>query len=303
MSQLDVVNWSPTVALQRSQRPSQAEGWLATFERLGAEVRKATAPWLGTEEGGREVGSTGAGGDRTLEIDQRAEDLVLHELRGLANRGERFSVLSEEVGLVELGAEYPRVVLDPVDGSPNAQRGIRMVGVMMSLLEGPTVADVVLGTTIDMTSGERWSAIRGAGAFRDGRPLRPVRFATGDQIEVLGLHALPSDLPRAWPLLRSVSTFRQLYCMSLSLTYTAAGGIDVFCSPRRARIFDLTAGLLMVQEVGGVVTNLAGEPIDGLVVDLETRTTLLCSAHPDLHQLALEHAGELASGTKALLDR
>jgi fructose-1,6-bisphosphatase/inositol monophosphatase family enzyme len=116
------------------------------------------------------------------------------------------------------------------------------------------------------------------------------------RIEVLGLHALPSDLERAWPLLQSVSTFRQFYCMSLSLAYTAAGALDVFCSPRRARIFDLTAGLLMVQEVGGVVSDLDGASIDELPVNLETRTTLLCSAHPDLHQLAVELARSRSGG-------
>jgi len=267
------------------------------------KVREVVGPLLGTLAGGAETGATGAGGDRTLEIDRHAEDLVLSELRALAARGERFSVLSEEVGLVDLGAEYPRVVLDPVDGSPNAQRGLPVVGVMLSLLAGPTVNDVALGTTIDMTTGERWSAIRSAGAFHDGRPLRPMRAASEDTIDVLGLHALPSDLPRAWPLLRSVATFRQLYCMSLSLAYTAAGGIDVFCSSRRARIFDLTAGLLMIGEVGGVVTDLDGAPINQLAVDLQTRTTLLCSAHPGLHRLALEYTRKPAGETEALLDR
>ncbi|MBJ7601119.1 MAG: hypothetical protein JF922_23980 [Candidatus Dormibacteraeota bacterium] len=287
---------------QRSRRLSNQE-WLATFERVALKVREVVGPLLGTQAGGAEIGTTGAGGDRTLEIDRHAENLVLSELRALAAGGQRFSVLSEEIGLIDLGAEYPRVVLDPVDGSPNAQRGLPVVGVMLSLLEGPTVSDVALGTTVDMTTGDRWSAIRGAGAFRDGRPLRPIRAGAANRIDVLGLHALPVDLPRAWPLLRSVATFRQLYCMSLSLAYSAAGSIDVFCSSRRARIFDLTAGLLMIREVGGIVTDLDGAPIHQLAVDLETRTTLLCSAYPGLHRLALEHAQKPVGNTETLLDR
>ena len=49
----------------------------------------------------------------------------------------------------------------------------------------------------------------------------------------------------------------------------------------------------MIREAGGVVTDLEGRPIDGLPVDLRTRTTLLCSAHQDLHRLGLEllHGG------------
>jgi myo-inositol-1(or 4)-monophosphatase len=264
--------------------------WLAVFERLAADVRREAGPLLGTEVGGVEIGTVGAGGDRTLEVDRRAEEIVLAELSELAEQGQRFSVLSEEIGLVEFGAEYPLVVVDPIDGSPNARRGLRMVGVMLSLLEGPLVRDVVAGVTVDLTSGERWSVVRGEGVTFNGRPLRSTRLATHRQIEVLGLHALPNDLDRAWPLLRGVRTFRQLYCMSLALTYTAAGGLDVFCSSRRARIFDLTAGLLTIREAGGVVSDLEGRSIEALPVDLQTRTTLLCSAHPDLHQLAVELA-------------
>src|SRR5439155_18997304 len=135
-------------------------------------------------------------------------------------------------------------------------------------------------------------ALRGVGAFRAGHPFISERKTERPQIDVLGLHALPADIKRAWPLLRRVATFRQFYCMSLSLAYTAAGGFDVFCSSRRARIFDLTAGLLLIKEVGGAVSDLGGGSLDDLPVDLETRTTLLCSAHPDLHKLAVE----LASG-------
>jgi myo-inositol-1(or 4)-monophosphatase len=266
--------------------------WLAVFDRLAGDVRREAEPLLGTAVGGTEIGTVGAGGDRTLEMDRRAEDVVLDGLRELANDGQQFSVLSEEVGMVQLGAEYPRVVVDPIDGSPNARRGLRMVGVMLSLMEGPCVRDVVVGVTLDLTSGERWSVVRGEGVTHNGQPLQPVRAMSDRQIDVLGLHALPGDLDLAWPLLRSVATFRQFYCMSLSLTYTAAGGIDVFCSPRRARIFDLTAGLLSIREIGGVVSDLTGTSIEDLPVDLETRTTLLCSAHPDLHQLAVRLAND-----------
>jgi myo-inositol-1(or 4)-monophosphatase len=69
----------------------------------------------------------GAGGDRTMELDRVAESIVLDELRALADRGERFSVLSEEVGLRSFGAPHPLVVVDPVDGSLNAKQGIPFI--------------------------------------------------------------------------------------------------------------------------------------------------------------------------------
>jgi myo-inositol-1(or 4)-monophosphatase len=276
-------------------RQLTAQEWLPILEGIAAEARGVAAPLLGTA-GGVEVGTVGAGGDRTLEVDRQAEEAMLAGLRGVASRGTRFSVLSEEMGLIDLGAEYPRVVIDPIDGSPNAARGLRMVGLMLSLMTGPAVRDVAAGVTMDLTSGDTWTALRGGGAFREGRQLVPERKCEGANIDVLGLDALPADIKRAWPLLRRAATFRQFYCMSLSLVYTAAGGIDVFCSSRRARIFDLTAGLLTIWESGGVVTDLDGQEIEDLPVDLQTRMTLLCSAHADLHRVAVEHASEHGGG-------
>lgn len=281
----EAVRFGPKVQLT-------VQEWLPILERLAAEARDVAAPLLGTTSGGAEIGSIGAGGDRTLEVDRQAEESMLAGLRDVASHGARFSVLSEEAGLIDLGADYPRIVIDPIDGSPNAARGLRMVGLMLSLLTGPFVRDVAAGVTMDLTCGERWTAVKGVGAFRDGRRIVPDRRPSGTTIEVLGLHALPSDVQRAWPLLSRVETFRQFYCMSLSLVYTAEGGIDVFCSSRRARIFDLTAGLLTIEESGGMVTDIDGHQIGEVPVDLETRTTLLCSAHKDLHDLALTLAAD-----------
>src|SRR6266516_4274100 len=96
-------------------KPMNADEWLPVFESLTARVRRDVGPLIGTQAGGKETGSIGAGGDQTLEVDRRAEELVLDGLRELAESGHRFSVLSEEAGTVDFGAEYPRVVVDPVD--------------------------------------------------------------------------------------------------------------------------------------------------------------------------------------------
>jgi myo-inositol-1(or 4)-monophosphatase len=271
-----------------SRRLVDGQDWLPVFSRMGVHVRQAILPLLGTEGGGREIGTTGAGGDRTLEVDRQAEEVVMTEFQSLAAEGHRFSVLSEEVGLVDFGAEYPRVVVDPVDGSSNARRGgLCAVGVVFSLLDGPTVGDVSVGYTIDVLTGQEWTALRNSGAFSNNRPLLPLRAAEPDHIEVLCLHALPRDLPNAWGVLTRAVQFRQLWCVSLSLVHTADGGMDLFCSPRLARVFDMTAGFLMMREVGGAATDMNGLPLTDLPVDLSTRTTVLCSAHPSIHSYAL----------------
>lgn len=263
------------------------QDWLRVFESVADRIREAVLPLLGTDTGRAELGR-GAGGDRTMELDHRAEETALAELRGVAVGRGGFSLLSEEAGLVDLGADWPRVLLDPVDGSLNAKRGLPVVGTMLALLRGPTLGDVRTGHVLNLISGERWQAVRAHGALHDGRPIRPMRPGPPGRIEVLALESGPRHVLRAAPLIERAAKVRLFGSMALSMAHAAAGGVDVHCSTMPGRAFDMGASALMVSEVGGLVTDLGGNRVDGLAADLQTRTTLLASAHPDLHAVALE---------------
>lgn len=233
----------------------------------------------------------GAGGDRTVELDRSAEVEALAVLRDVAKMGERFSVLSEEAGLVDMGASFPRVLLDPVDGSRNAKRGIPVVGMMLALLEGPAVADVRVGFVLNTIGGETWHAVRGGGSFHQGARFAAVRQAPEGRIEVLSLETSTRSLLAAGPLIERSGRLRMLGSTALALAHTATGGMDVHCTPTPHRLFDMAAGVLMIEEVGGLATDLQGRPLRELDAGLETQTTALCSAHPDLHEIALAALG------------
>ena len=244
------------------------------------------APLSGTEAGRKQL-EMGAGGDRTVEVDRVSEAAVFAELEELARRGEKFSVLSEEVGLRRFGADHPLVVVDPIDGSLNAKQGLPFFNVMLALLDGPTIADVSVGSVVNLSSGDRWTAVRGAGTQRNGEPVRPLPPARGGHIELLGLESTPRSLTAAWPLIERCGKVRILGSMALSLAHTATGGIDVFCAPLPMRVFDMAASLLLISEAGGVATDAEGHSLDALECNLATRTTLLCSADRSLHAMAL----------------
>ena len=89
-------------------------------------------------------------------------------------------------------------------------------------------------------------------------------------------------------LVRSATKLRLLGSMAISIAHAATGGFDLFCAPLRLRVFDMTASLLLLKEVGGVATDLKGGSLDGLEVGFAVRTTLLASADPAAHRLALE---------------
>jgi myo-inositol-1(or 4)-monophosphatase len=242
---------------------------------------------IGTEGGRREI-STGAGGDQTVEIDRLAEECAMAAFERAEGRGLAFSVLSEEVGLRSFGADFPLVVMDPIDGSLNAKQGVPCYAIMLSLLAGPVVADLRAGYVMNLVNGEDFSAIKGGGAHRRHEPFRPLPRRDPARLEVVALESSPGSLLAATPLLKRAQKLRILGSMALSLAHTATGSFDVFCSPLSARVFDMTASLLLLAEVGGVATDMEGASLDGLAVGFSVRTTLLAAADPAAHALALE---------------
>ena len=273
-----------------SRGPLSSDEWLDLFSQIGRGVRSAVLPLSGTEAG-RAPLSVGAGGDTTIEIDRVAEAVVFSELAGLAERGERFSVLSEEAGHRSFGAEYPLVLVDPVDGSLNAKQGVPLFGLMLAVLDGPAVADTYAGLVLNLNTGEEWRAIRRQGAWRGGRPLTPMNRADNARIELLGLESTPRSITVARPLVERSNKIRILGSMALSIALTSAGGFDVFCAPIPMRVFDMAASLLLLGEAGGVATNTKGEALGRLRCGLDSRSTLLCAPTRELHAEALKLLG------------
>ncbi len=248
------------------------------------------APLSGTEAG-RRPHAVGAGGDTTVEVDSVAEAIVFSALAGMAERGERFSVLSEEAGRREFGADYPLVLVDPVDGSINAKQGIPLFGLMLAVLDGPTVGDTLAGLVLNLSTGEEWRAARGQHATRGRERVSVLARSQPDRLEVVGLESTPRALKLAGPLVERASKIRILGSMALSIALTSAGAFDAFCAPIPVRVFDMAASLLVLREAGGVATTVEGAPLDGLRCDLTTRATLLCAPTRELHTEALRILG------------
>jgi myo-inositol-1(or 4)-monophosphatase len=221
-----------------------------------------------------------------------AEAAVFSALAGLAERGEKFSVLSEEAGRREFGAEYPLVLVDPVDGSLNAKQGIPLFGLMLAVLDGPTVGDTLAGLVVNLSTGEQWRAARGQHATRAGERVSVLRRSQPDRFEIVGLESTPRALKLAAPLVERASKIRILGSMAISIALTSAGAFDAFCAPIPVRVFDMAASLLVLHEAGGVATTLEGAPLDHLRCDLTTRATLLCAPTRELHTEALGILGK-----------
>ena len=151
--------------------------WLGLCRRSAAGLRELLAQAPTSRERVTETGVVGEGGDRTLVIDQAAEDVVFAELRArCTTTGARFTAVSEERGIVDFGDPGVLVVIDPIDGSLNAKRGLAHHALSIAVADGPTMADVRLGYVYDV--GTARGVARGARRGRVAR-RRAARRAAG----------------------------------------------------------------------------------------------------------------------------
>ena len=231
--------------------------WLGAARAAVRELQEVLAAAPTTAERARETGTRGEGGDRTLEIDAAAEEAVFRRLEALHADGHRFVAFSEERGRVDFGGGSTRVVIDPLDGSKNAKRGLPHHALSIAVADGATMADVRFGFVHDFGADEEWVAELGAGARLNGRPLDPAagERRVGGKIELLGIESADPRWVRdsAEELAGAAHRLRAIGAIAVSLCQVAAARLDGMVTLRRCRAVDVAAGQLIVREAGGVV--------------------------------------------------
>src|ERR687888_1760965 len=236
-----------------------APDWLGASRRAAAALRSMRAERTTIAERVIETGTRGEGGDRTLEIDALAEDAVFAELRGLHDAGARFTVVSEERGTVDFGGDGLVVVVDPIDGSLNAKRGLPHHCVSIAVAEGPTMADVVFGFVQDFGPDEEWVAFRGEGATLNGAPLdRRIgerRWASDGKLELVGFESADPRwvLQSAAGLVQVAHRLRAIGTIAAALCQVGAARFDGMLTLKGCRAVDAAAAQLIVREAGGLV--------------------------------------------------
>src|SRR4051794_6506529 len=256
--------------------------WLAACRRAAAAVGNMLTEATTAAERVEETGPRGCGGDNTLVIDAQAEALVFKELERLhRDEGAQFSVVSEERGLVDFGGTGTVIVVDPIDGSLNAKRGLPHHALSIAVAEGPTMADVAFAFVQDYGPNEEWHAFRGGGAFLDRRPL-PTGVEErwdGDKLELLGIESADPRWVReaADDLADAAHRVRALGTLAVTMCQVAAARMDAMVSIRNCRAVDVAASQLIVRESGGVVVFTAFEEPLGAPLDVDPHSPVIAA--------------------------
>jgi len=256
--------------------------WLETCRAAAADVVGVLAA-LPTRLEREPVLRAGEGGDDTTAVDAAAEQAVVARLEALHASGVDFTLVSEELGERAYGEGGPwRIVVDPIDGSNNAKRGIPFFSLSIAVADGPALADAVFGYVYDFGTGEEWTATRGGGAFLDGARLGAVR--PKDTIEILSFEATTTAFvaDRVPAMVGLAERLRVMGSLALSLCHLAAGRVDAVCSLKPARSVDVAAAALLVRECGLAIELFDDPPFAAGPLDLGARSRVAAAGTPEL---------------------
>jgi myo-inositol-1(or 4)-monophosphatase len=260
-------------ALPAAERGLRSEEWLALCREARDDVARVLVE-LPTRAEREPVVGDGEGGDETTAIDAAAERVILARFRR-----EGVRIVSEEVGVEGEGAVT--VVVDPIDGSLNAKRGIPFFAISIAVAAGRTMDDVHTAYVFDYGTGEEWTAVKRAGAYLDGRPLveRPK-----DVLEILSFEATTTAFvaENAARFVGVAHRLRVMGSLAVTLCHLAAGRLDGVVSLKGARSVDIAAAQLLVRERGFAIDLPEAPPFGAAPLDLEARSRVVAAGNPAL---------------------
>ncbi|HUC05203.1 MAG TPA: inositol monophosphatase family protein [Acidimicrobiales bacterium] len=177
-------------------------------------------------------------------LDLAADAAALSVLHGAG-----LAVLSEESGLTGPAGSPLLAVVDPVDGSTNAHRGIPFFSTSICVLDA---AGPLVGCVVNQATGTAYDAVRGRGARRDGEPIAPSACTALGQA-IVGISGFPGHHP-GW------AQYRALGAASLEFCAVAEGLLDAYMVVGRSTLYgwDYLAGLLVCTEAGAVCKDRDG---------------------------------------------
>ncbi|HUR61298.1 MAG TPA: inositol monophosphatase family protein [Candidatus Thermoplasmatota archaeon] len=218
----------------------------------------------------------GAGGNLTSRADDALEQAILE-----AAKAYPVAVLSEEAGLITRPGAKWLAVVDPLDGSRNAGRGIPFHCTSVALAPlGGSLRTLEAGVVRNLVTGDTYAAAKGRGATVNGVPVQPTAF---DPDEVLvGIIADYSESEIQDAHAKPDHHIRDLGSAALEMCLVGTGALDAFVVRRPwLRVLDIAAAALFVREAGGLVL----DPVTGAELDvaltMEVRSGVLAAHNPE----------------------
>lgn len=267
--------------------------WMDVSKKIINQVEKAVSPYVGKKKAGKVV-MMGADGTPTKLIDIKAETEVIKVLKDLELP---ITLISEEIGKLKIENEPSEVyfVVDPLDGTTNAVKNMPAYGISIAVAktkskEYPTINNVNMGYVKNLATGDLYEAVKGQGSFINGKNAVP---STIDKLNnsLVGAFIYGTNVKKLDYLCKRLRRMRIMGSVAIELSYVADKTYDAFIDLRdNLRIVDIAAGKLIVEEAGGIVTDLNNEIINGKLT-VKDKTSILAAGNKKLHRDILDVMG------------
>ncbi|HEX5437404.1 MAG TPA: inositol monophosphatase family protein [Gemmatimonadaceae bacterium] len=188
--------------------------------------------------------------------EQLIRDLLTRELPDAVMLGEEMS----PGAAVDAGTAF---IVDPLDGTTNFLHGYPWYAVSIAALCG---GDLTAGVIVNVPTGDVYTATSGGGATRNGEPLSvstiadPALSLVGTGFPFKDLRQLERYQQQFAAVTRATSGIRRAGSAALDLADVAGGRLDAFWELQLAP-WDFAAGVLLIREAGGLVTDVTGAPV------------------------------------------
>jgi len=246
------------------------------LKQIALNVFEVVHPILGTKEAAIKS-NRGAGGDLSMEIDLVAEDAIIDSLK---KANVNLLLISEELGEKYIGNEeeakenHNILIVDPLDGSNNAARGIPYCSVSIAYAIGSRVSDIKKAVVLNLITRDVYWAENGEGAYLNDTKIQVSDLDISEKcfFELnLPMKNLMKNLQKLTPLIRRFYRVRILGSSALTLCQIASGSMEAFINLRKSnRLVDVAAGMLILKEAGGKIFSLDGTEIDqALSIDVK----------------------------------
>jgi len=226
---------------------------------LDAARRGVTVIRDATAERGKLVWESKGRSDFVSEVDKASEREIGAVIR---RRLPEAKLLGEELSPQEISGNGVVVIADPLDGTTNFLHGYPEYSVSIAIARDGVLC---AGVVINVARGDEFTATRGGGAFMGKTPIRvstlrePGKALIGTGFPFKNIDRLPRYLDQFALVMRGTAGIRRAGSAALDLSNVACGRFDAFWELVLAP-WDVAAGILMVQEAGGIVSDLDGNP-------------------------------------------
>jgi len=216
-----------------------------------AVIRHATA------EREKLVWETKGRSDFVSEVDKASETAIASVVR---RRLPEATILGEELSPNVIATKGIVIIADPLDGTTNFLHGYPEYSVSIAIARNGVLC---AGTVLNVPRDEEFTATQGGGAFLNGKRIRvsnlrePSRALIGTGFPFKSIEKLPEYLGQFSLVMRGTAGIRRAGSAALDLSNVACGRFDAFWELVLAP-WDVAAGVLMVREAGGIVTDLDG---------------------------------------------